>query len=124
MATNSRKKIVEACKAKLLEIKNQHLATLQSLSGELVKEASGDVADQARQLQEETMSLARREKIAFELREIDEALDRINSNTFGICEETGSPIEEKRLNAIPWTRLSLEGAEIREMERQEQEEFG
>jgi len=68
--------------------------------------------------------LARREKLSVELQEIDQALHRIKQDTFGICEETGAPIEEKRLNAIPWTRLSLEGAEIREMEKEEQEDFG
>ncbi len=33
---------------------------------------------------------------------------------YGICEETEELIEEDRLLAIPWTRLSIEGAEIRE----------
>ncbi|PIR22351.1 MAG: hypothetical protein COV44_08435 [Deltaproteobacteria bacterium CG11_big_fil_rev_8_21_14_0_20_45_16] len=70
------------------------------------------------------MSFARRDKIATELREIDEALGRIKDNTYGVCEETGTPIEEKRLNAIPWTRLSLEGAEIRELDGEDREEIG
>lgn len=48
------------------------------------------------------------------LLKIDEALARIENGTFGICEETGEEIEPGRLNAVPWTTLSLEGAEIRE----------
>lgn len=118
------KKIIESCKKRLQETKAAHLQKLKELSAELVAEASGDVADQARKLQEETMSIARQRKIETELYEIDEALNRIANNTFGICEETENPIEEKRLQAIPWTRLSLEGAEIREMEREEQEIAG
>ncbi len=51
------------------------------------------------------------------LMQIDEALIRIENNNYGICEETGEPIEEPRLMSIPWTRLSLEGAEIREKNR-------
>lgn len=39
---------------------------------------------------------------------------RIEKGTFGKCEETDEPIEPQRLIAIPWTRLSVEGAEIRE----------
>lgn len=120
----NRKKLIDACKKKLIDLKSKHLMTLKLLSGELVKEASGDVADKARELQEETLSLARRERLIQELSEIEQALDRIRQDTYGICEETGNPIEEKRLQSIPWTRLSLEGAEIREMERKEQEEFG
>ncbi|TVQ78411.1 MAG: TraR/DksA family transcriptional regulator [Bradymonadales bacterium] len=116
------KKVIETCRKKLTDLKQKHMNTLQLLSTELVKEASGDIADKARELQEEVFSLARREKLSQELSEIEQALDRIKSNRFGICEETGNPIEEKRLLSIPWTRLSLEGAEIREMERQEAQE--
>ncbi len=117
-----RKKLYDICKQKLLDMKNRHVNSLRSLSGELVAESAGDVADQARALQEETMSLARRGKILEELGEIDRALERIKENTYGVCEETGNLIEEKRLEAIPWTRLSLEGAEMREMEGREEED--
>lgn len=119
--TSPYRKLFDSYKQKLVDVKNRHVDALRKLSGELVADSSGDVADQARALQEETMSLARRGKIMEEIREIDLALDRIKKQTFGICEETGNPIEEKRLNAIPWTRLSLEGAEIREMEAEEDE---
>jgi len=39
--------------------------------------------------------------------EIDEALRRIESHTFGICEMSGEPIEFERLKAIPYTRYSV-----------------
>jgi RNA polymerase-binding transcription factor DksA len=42
--------------------------------------------------------------------EIDLALRRIDDGTFGICEGLGIPIEMPRLEAIPWTRFSLEHA--------------
>lgn len=44
------------------------------------------------------------------LAEIDMALRRIDDGTFGICEALGIPIELSRLEAIPWTRYSLEHA--------------
>lgn len=122
---SGRKKFYDRCKEKLLDIKKKHLEVLEGLSGDLVIEATGDVGDQARKLQEETISLARREKLAQELNEIERALDRMDHETYGVCEETGAPIEEKRLEAIPWTTLSLEGAEIREMEsKEDHEDFG
>jgi RNA polymerase-binding transcription factor DksA len=40
--------------------------------------------------------------------EIEEALKRIEKNTFGICELTGKPIPKTRLDAIPWTRFTVE----------------
>ncbi|MBI3192124.1 MAG: TraR/DksA C4-type zinc finger protein [Pedosphaera parvula] len=40
--------------------------------------------------------------------EIEEALKRIEKQTYGICELTGKPIPKARLNAIPWTRFTVE----------------
>jgi DnaK suppressor protein len=37
--------------------------------------------------------------------EIDQALARIQSGTYGNCELTGQAIERRRLEAIPWTRF-------------------
>jgi DnaK suppressor protein len=48
------------------------------------------------------------------LNEISLALQRIDDGSFGICEETEEPIEIERLTAVPWTRFSLAGADIRE----------
>src|SRR5205085_1114500 len=52
------------------------------------------------------------------LYEIEQALKRIQTGTYGICELTGKPIPLARLNAIPWTRYSA-GAE-RELEKRGQ----
>lgn len=40
--------------------------------------------------------------------EIEEALKRIEKDTYGICELTGKAIPEARLEAIPWTRFTVE----------------
>jgi len=40
------------------------------------------------------------------LYEIDEALARITTGSYGICELTGKPIEPGRLEAIPWARFT------------------
>jgi len=40
--------------------------------------------------------------------EIDEALKRIEKNSFGICELTGKIIPKTRLNAVPWARYTVE----------------
>jgi len=44
------------------------------------------------------------------LEEIDEALERIENGTYGICLGSGRPISKKRLQAIPWTKYSIEYA--------------
>ncbi|MHC4552147.1 MAG: TraR/DksA family transcriptional regulator [Planctomycetota bacterium] len=44
--------------------------------------------------------------------EIQQALARIQNETFGLCEGLDTPIEPNRLEAIPWTRYSLEYAKM------------
>lgn len=43
------------------------------------------------------------------LREIEAAIKRIYNGTYGTCEITGEAISEERLEAVPFTRYSLEG---------------
>ncbi|MCC5807146.1 MAG: TraR/DksA C4-type zinc finger protein [Opitutales bacterium] len=43
------------------------------------------------------------------LKEIEAAIRRIHNGTYGVCEITGEPIAEERLEAVPFTRYSLEG---------------
>lgn len=49
------------------------------------------------------------------LHEIEEAIKRVKSGTYGICEMSGKPIPKARLNAIPWTRYRVECAKIAEL---------
>src|SRR6516225_7298583 len=51
------------------------------------------------------------------LYEIDAALGRIDDGTYGVCELTGQLIPWKRLEAIPWTRFSLEAEKQIERDR-------
>ncbi len=41
------------------------------------------------------------------LYEIEEALKRIEDGTYGVCEMSGEPIPEARLEAIPFARLTV-----------------
>lgn len=43
------------------------------------------------------------------LNEIEEAIYRIKNGSYGVCEETGKPINKQRLAVVPFTRFSLEG---------------
>ena len=48
------------------------------------------------------------------LREIDNALGRLENKTYGICEATGKPISKARLEAQPWARYCVEHARLLE----------
>ncbi|MFQ5750643.1 MAG: TraR/DksA family transcriptional regulator [bacterium] len=38
---------------------------------------------------------------------IDQALERIEKNTYGLCQECGNPIGKERLEAVPHARLCI-----------------
>jgi RNA polymerase-binding transcription factor DksA len=42
-----------------------------------------------------------------ELKDIDDALRRLDEGTYGICEACGKPIDEARLEAVPWARYCV-----------------
>lgn len=108
-------KIIKECKTKLLMAKADLLNKLKESRANLnTEEKGGDEGDQTVRVLIEADMLNRHERIRSQLLEIESALGRIEQGTFGICEETEEPIEPERLLAIPWTRLSIEGAEIRE----------
>jgi RNA polymerase-binding transcription factor DksA len=48
------------------------------------------------------------------LKEIDDALDRIENGTYGICEGAGGTIAKARLKAIPWARYCVKCASLSE----------
>lgn len=67
-----------------------------------------DLTDQASAETDQNFILRLREREQKLLKKIDEALDRINEGTFGICEECGEEISLKRLEARPVTTLCIE----------------
>lgn len=115
--SQKRQKLYDECRVKLLKVREETLNGLQALNPSLATEMVGDEADLASAHISQTQALNQRDKLLAKIKEIDEALGRMENKSYGICEETGDEIEEKRLQAIPWTRLSLEGAEVREREQ-------
>jgi DnaK suppressor protein len=68
----------------------------------------GDMADQASGNNEVHIALKLRQTDAKILQAIEEALQRIEKGTYGICRDCGNPIADARLNAIPWTRVCID----------------
>jgi RNA polymerase-binding protein DksA len=56
--------------------------------------------------QEFSLELLQRDEAT--LGEIDEALDRVEAGTFGLCETCEEPIPKARLNAVPYARNCIE----------------
>lgn len=111
------KNLVETCKKALLEAKANLLNRVRDVRKDLNSSEDGkqgDEGDQTVRALAESEALSNNERLRTQLFEIEMALSRIENGTYGVCEETEEDIEPERLLAIPWTRLSIEGAEIRE----------
>jgi DnaK suppressor protein len=107
--------LLKECRSKLLQVKAEILNRVKEARNDLNSDdRGGDEADQTVRVLAESELLNMHERLRYQLIEIESALARIENGTYGVCEETDEVIEVERLRAIPWTRLSIEGAEIRE----------
>jgi len=60
------------------------------------------------------LSPAREEQLQQRTEELEDALERLEAGTYGICESCGRPIDIERLEALPQTRLCIDCARERE----------
>ena len=77
-----------------------------------------ELADRASSETDRAIELRARDRQRKLISKIDAALQRIEDNTYGYCEETGEPISLKRLEARPIATLSVE-AQARHEQRAE-----
>lgn len=107
--------LITECKQKLLRSKAEILNRLKITRNEYSsRDRGGDEVDCSADILAENQFMVLQDRLRKQILEIECALHRIQQGTFGICEETEEPIEVQRLLTMPWTRLSLEGAEIKE----------
>lgn len=75
-----------------------------------------DVSDQASAEVDQNFSMRIRERGQKLLKKIEEALERMRLNTYGICERCEEDIPYKRLKARPVTTLCIECKTLQEQE--------
>ena len=106
-------------RALLLEKRREILGDMHSMENEALgysgKSASPvNVTDMGTDNYEQEFTLGLVEKDRVLLREINNALAKIQNGTYGICEGTGNAIGKPRLEVQPWARFSIEFARLRE----------
>jgi DnaK suppressor protein len=112
---------IEHFKQMLLAKRGEILANVNEMEDETLKKSRGDAAGDLSSMpihmadigsdnyeQEFTLGLMDSERKL--LKEIDDALQRIEHGTYGICEGTGKQIQKARLEAQPWARYCVEYA--------------
>ena len=95
----------------LLELREQLLRQMNGLAKESAQEMAGyslHMADSGTDNFDRDFALSLLSSDQDAIYEIEEALKRIEKNTYGICELTGKPIPKARLEAIPWTRFTVQ----------------
>lgn len=95
----------------LLELRERLLSQMSGLAKESAEELPGyslHMADSGTDNFDRDFALSLLSSDQDAIYEIEEALKRIEKNTYGICELTGKPIPKARLDAIPWTRFTVE----------------
>lgn len=102
---------------KLLKKKQEILVAYsknQAYGKEADAQGAQDLADMASSAytKEFLFSLSNTERDMLHL--VDEALVRIDSDRFGVCAVCASPVERKRLDAVPWARHCLSCQEMQE----------
>jgi RNA polymerase-binding transcription factor DksA len=96
---------------RLLELRDQLMRQMNGLAKESAQEMAGyslHMADSGTDNFDRDFALSLLSSDQDAIYEIEEALKRIEKNTYGICELTGKPIPKSRLEAIPWTRFTVQ----------------
>jgi RNA polymerase-binding transcription factor DksA len=96
---------------RLLELREQLMRQMSGLAKESAQEMAGyslHMADSGTDNFDRDFALSLLSSDQDAIYEIEEALKRIEKNTYGICELTGKQIPKSRLEAIPWTRFTVQ----------------
>jgi RNA polymerase-binding transcription factor DksA len=95
----------------LLELRDQLTKQMSGLAEESAQEMAGyslHMADSGTDNFDRDFALSLLSSDQDAVYEIEEALKRIERKTYGVCELTGKVIPKARLEAIPWTRFTVE----------------
>ncbi len=95
---------------RLLELREQLLHQMNGLAKDSAQEMPGyslHMADSGTDNFDRDFALSLLSSDQDAVYEIEEALKRIEKKTYGVCELTGKPIPRARLEAIPWTRFTV-----------------
>ena len=105
-----RKEKVENFRLQLVNRRDSIAADLRSAAADLINDAAvyTDAVDQAAADTEKNFTLQLRNRERLVLIQIDEALKRVESGSFGVCERCDESISEGRIEAFPFTTLCIE----------------
>ena len=105
-------------KQELLEKRAELELLLRTLDSIAVQHAADEI-DNVQLSDEREFAIDRLERWTALLSEVQEALNRIPSGTYGVCSSCGEAIHSRRLMAVPWTACCLQCQVDRDRQAQE-----
>jgi DnaK suppressor protein len=114
---SAREEHIQKIKLNLLKQRESLLNEAESALNELPGQTLfPDLGDQATAETDRNFMLRLRGREQRLLKKIDEAIERIDNGTFGICDDCGNEIAIKRLEARPVTTMCIECKTLQEEE--------
>jgi DnaK suppressor protein len=114
-----RKAFLKNAQAKLADMKKQVMAEIRQdlkQGREGTKDDGMDAYDLASEERDREISFILTDRDRGKLQAIEDALERIDDGSYGVCESCESEIAEGRLAAMPFTRLCVQCQGDRETE--------
>ncbi len=100
-------------RSRLMNLRTEYILQIGEMTQEYhdhesdIHDSDGDLEDAAQEIYSEEMSQGEADNLRMNLQLIDEALARMDDGTYGACLACGKPIDEKRLEVIPYARYCL-----------------
>jgi DnaK suppressor protein len=92
---------------KILEAKQAELSGGLRNRDEIVIEKTPDALDEVQLAGERELAIRNLDREANLLRQVRDALRRINDGSYGVCMHCEEEIKPKRLDAVPWTKYCI-----------------
>jgi DnaK suppressor protein len=125
-AATNRKKFLAKMREQLGEMKTKLLSEMDSelrAERESNKDEGMDTYDLASEERDREINFILSDRERVKIKQIDDALGRLDEGSYGVCESCGLEIAEERLQAMPFTRLCRDCQQEQEKEAKSQRRF-
>ena len=122
----NRKKFLAKAREQLLDTKTKLLGEIDSemrAEREGNKDEGMDTYDLASEERDREINFILSDRERVKLKQIDDALERLDDGSYGVCESCGLEIAEERLGAMPFSRLCRDCQQDEEREAKSQRRF-
>lgn len=101
----------EHIRLELLEKQHELLSRIDAIGADFRRGRDQDFAEQATECENDEVLISLKSEAKQELQQIASALHRLDTGRYGVCQDCGKDIENKRLDVLPYSTLCRTCAE-------------